>query len=159
MNPKEAELNEIRDMLIDSNMFNRLKAAEYRSAAPYFGINNYREGETIFKEGDKGTFMCIVMAGRVSVIKSDMDGNDVVMGIEGVGHVFGEMAVLDSEPRSATCAAKTHCQLLTLAKTSMDAMIVEQPHIGAEVIRSIAINLSHRMRFAAGRLVDRLEQD
>ena len=147
----------IIDMLIDSNMFNHFQASELRSAARYFDLNNYSAGETIFNEGDKGTFMCIVQKGRVSVIKTDKNGDTVVMGTEGVGHVFGEMAVLDGELRSASCVAETDCVLLTLAKTAMDTLLEDKPRIGAEILRAIAISLSRRMRFSAGRLVDHLE--
>jgi CRP-like cAMP-binding protein len=148
---------DILDILTDCKMFDHMQSELLRGASPYFGINNYTAGETIFKEGDKGDFMCIVQKGSVSVVKNDNDGNPVVMGTEGVGHVFGEMAVLDNEPRSASCVAETNCELLTLAKTALDTLLNEKPRIGAEILRAIAISLSHRMRFSAGRLVDYLE--
>ncbi|MDX8399822.1 MAG: cyclic nucleotide-binding domain-containing protein [Gallionellaceae bacterium] len=148
---------EIFELLIDCEMFKRLEGADLREVAPYFGLNNFSAGDSIFNEGDKGSFMCIVQKGRVSVIKTDMGHNAVVMGTEGAGRAFGEMAVLDGEPRSASCVAETFCEILTLAKRDLDAMIKEKPHIGAEVLRAIAISLSHRMRLSAGRLVDHLE--
>lgn len=153
-----AALKEISDMLIDCNLFNHLPAVELSGAAQYFGINNHGKGEAIFKEGDKGTFMCIVLEGRVSVIKIDKNNEAVVMGTEGAGRAFGEMAVLDGEPRSATCVAETCCVLLTLSKTALDSMLEEKPRIGAKILRAIAISLSRRMRSSAGRLVDHLEQ-
>lgn len=153
-----AALKEISDMLIECNMFHHLSAVEHSGVAQYFGINNYSKGDAIFKEGDKGTFMCIVLEGRVSVIKTDKNNEAVVMGTEGVGRAFGEMAVLDGEPRSATCAAETSCVLLTLSKTALDSMLEEKPRTGAKILRAIAISLSRRMRSSAGRLVDHLDQ-
>ncbi|MEI7844075.1 MAG: cyclic nucleotide-binding domain-containing protein [Gallionellaceae bacterium] len=159
MTQKAAAIEEIFDMLMDSNMFSRMQGDELRAAAPYFGINNYKAGAMIFNEGDKGTFMCIVQKGRVSVVKKDQDGKSVVMGTEGTRGTFGEMALLDGEPRSASCVAQTDCELLTLARTSLDDILKEKPRLGAEILRSIAISLSRRMRASAGRLVDRLDQD
>jgi CRP-like cAMP-binding protein len=154
-NPHEEE---VFDLLIDSSMFNRLPGDSLRIAAKYFGINNYSAGDTIFEEGDKGTFMCFVQKGRVSVVKKDVNGEVVVMGTEGPGQNFGEMAVLDGEPRSATCVAETKCEILSLAKTELEKMLKERPQVGIDILRIIAISLSRRMRFAAGRLVDHLEQ-
>ena len=149
---------EIFDLLIDSSMFNCLQGDYLRLAAKYFGINNYSAGDTIFKEGDKGTFMCFVQKGRVAVVKKDLNGDVVVMGTAGSGQNFGEMAVLDGETRSATCVAETKCDILSLSKSDLEKMLNESPRVGIEILRIIAIALSRRMRFAAGRLVDHLEE-
>jgi CRP/FNR family cyclic AMP-dependent transcriptional regulator len=156
MNRNNLAIEEIRNMLLDSNMFKHLPTMELYKVAQYFDLNRYRMGETIFSEGDEGTFMCIVHEGRVSVIKTDINLTAVVMGTEGAGRAFGEMAVLDGERRSASCVAETDCVLLTLAKSAMNSMLEQQPSIGVKILSAIAASLSHRMRFAAGRLVDHL---
>ncbi|HCI52994.1 MAG TPA: cyclic nucleotide-binding protein [Gallionella sp.] len=158
MAQNNSELDRICDMLLDSTMFRHMKAPEIIGAAPYFGIHNYSKGETIFNEGDQGTFMCFVQQGIVSVVKVDKKGEAVEMGREGPGHSFGEMAVFDGERRSASCVAATDCELLTLAKTAMDDMLKDKPRIGAEILRAIATSLSRRMRASAGRLVDHLAE-
>lgn len=150
-------LAKIDDMLIDSALFKHLTAPDLREVARYFGVCEFAEGEAIFKEGEPGSFMCIVHEGRVSVIKSDKEHEPVVMGSEGVGRAFGEMAVLDGERRSASCVAESDCVILTLSKAAMDEMLEMQPRIGAKILRTIAVSLSRRMRFAAGRLVDHVE--
>lgn len=141
-------------MLIDCDLFNHLPPEEIRAAARHFSSNRFSKGETIFNEGDDGTFMCVVHEGRVSVVKSDQNDQPVVMGTEGVGHVIGEMAVLDGERRSASCVAASDCVLLTLSRTAMDEMLDQQPRLGAKILRAIAVSLSRRMRMAAGKLVD-----
>jgi CRP-like cAMP-binding protein len=146
--------DEISDMLLDCDLFNHLPADEIRAASRHFGCSKLRKGETIFNEGDDGSFMCVVHEGRVSVIKTDQFGNPVVMGTEGAGHVIGEMAVLDGERRSASCVAASDCVLLTLSKEAMDTMLDEQPRLGAKILRAVAVSLSRRMRMAAGKLVD-----
>lgn len=159
MTQKAATVDEIFDMLMDCAIFSRMQGEALRAAAPYFGVNNYKAGATIFNEGDKGTFMCIVQKGRIAVVKHDQDGQAVLMGTEGVRGTFGEMALLDGQPRSASCIAQTDCELLTLAKSSLDNILQEKPRLGAEILRSIAISLSRRMRSSAGRLVDHLNPD
>jgi CRP-like cAMP-binding protein len=151
-----AEQEKIFDRLLDSKIFNHMQAPELRSAAPYFDLNNFKKGATIFKEGDKDAFMCFLQSGRVLMLKFDKNGDSVAIGTECAGHAFGEMAVLDGELHSVTCVAETDCELLILEKSSMDAMLNDKPGIGAEILRVIAISLSRRIRASAGILVNHL---
>ncbi|MDP2806037.1 MAG: cyclic nucleotide-binding domain-containing protein [Gallionellaceae bacterium] len=152
-----ALLDEISDMLINCPLFNHLQAADVKAIARHFGINNISKGETIFNEGDDGSFMCIVHEGRVSIVKSNQNGDPVIMGTEGPGRALGEMAVLDGERRSASCVAATDCVFLTLSREAMDTMLEDQPRVGAKILRAIAVSLSRRMRWTAGKLVDLTE--
>jgi CRP-like cAMP-binding protein len=112
------------------------------------------KGEIIFQEGDVGTFMCVVNAGNISVNKLDSDGHLVGIAILHRGRVFGEMAVLDGEYRSATCVAAEDCVLLILSRDSLSKMELDVPSTAARVIRTLAVSLSRRLRLADGRLVD-----
>lgn len=147
-------LDEIRDMLLNSPLLNSFPPAEILSAARYFSLSHIEQGNVIFKEGDMGTFMCLIIEGNVSVQKSNQDGEDVELAKLPKGRTFGEMAVFDGERRSAKCIAASDCTLLILSKDSLEKMILESPRIAAKVIRAIAISLSRRLRMADGRLVD-----
>lgn len=147
-------LDEIREMLLNSTLLNNFPPAEILSAARYFSINNATQDETIFKEGDMGTFMCLIIEGTVSVQKANFEGDNVELAHLGKDRTIGEMAVLDGERRSATCVAATDCTLLILSKDSLEKMILETPRIAAKVIRAIAVSLSRRLRMADGKLVD-----
>ena len=151
---KSSLVGAIADMLMESNLFNGFPAGELRTVARYFGCSEVAKGEIIFSEGDAGTLMCIINSGDVSVLKSDSEGNNVEMAVLRGGRVFGEMAALDGERRSATCIAATDCVLLTLSKDSLDRMMLEAPKATARVIRAVAVSLSRRLRMADGKLVD-----
>lgn len=144
----------IADMLLESSLFSDFPSAEVRSVAHYFGSSKVGKGQAVFKEGDPGAFMCIINSGDISVIKSDAAGSRVEIAVLRDGRVFGEMAALDGERRSATCVARTDCVLLTLSKESLDKMLLEQPKTAARVVRAIAVSLSRRLRMADGKLVD-----
>ena len=147
-------IDDIGEMLMESDLFNKFPPAEIQSAARYFSVSKIKKGETIFKEGDAGIFMCIVNFGNVSVLKANMEEEIVEIATLRKGRAFGEMAVLDGERRSATCVAATDCTLLTLTKDSLDRMLTEVPRTAAKVIRAIAVSLSKRLRMADGKLVD-----
>ena len=147
-------IDEIRELLLNSTLLSNFPPAEILSAALYFSLNHVEKGVVIFKEGDMGTFMCLICEGNVSVQKSNQDEVNIELAKLPKGRTFGEMAVLDGERRSATCIAATDCTLLILSKDSLDKMLLETPRIAAKVIRAIAISLSRRLRMADGKLVD-----
>lgn len=144
---------EIRDMLMDCGLFDQLQPADFQAAAGYFSINSIVQGQEIFREGDAGTFMCILHSGSVTVQKTNGDGQPIIIATLRSGRAFGEMAVLDGERRSASCVAASDCQLLTLGKDSLEKMLNDAPKIAARIIRAIAIALSRRLRMADGQLL------
>ena len=154
MNETSSLAGEIASMLLESNLFSDFPTAELRSVARYFGVSKVGKGEIIFDEGDAGTFMCIINSGDISVIKSDSEGNPIEIAVLRNGRVFGEMAALDGERRSASCIAAASCVLLTLSKDSLDKMLLDAPKTAARVIRAVAVSLSRRLRMADGKLVD-----
>lgn len=152
---KSALLDEISDMLMDCDLFKNFPPGEIQSVARYFSISEMEKDEAIFQEGDIGSYMCIVSSGKVSVLKTNQDGENVGIATLQAGRAFGEMAVLDGERRSATCMAASECELLVLSKESLDRMLLDMPAIAANVVRAIAVSLSKRLRMADGKLVDR----
>jgi CRP-like cAMP-binding protein len=68
MNVSSSLVSEIAGMLLESSLFSDFPAAGLRSVARYFGSSKVGTGDLIFKEGDAGTFMCIINSGDVSVI-------------------------------------------------------------------------------------------
>ena len=154
MTEKSSLVREIADMLMESSLFSDFSASELQSVARHFGCSPVEQGKAIFREGDEGAFMCIINAGEVAVLKSDSSGHKVELAVLRNGRVFGEMAALDGERRSATCVARTQCVLLTLSKDSLDRMLLEMPKTAAKVVRVIAVSLSRRLRMADGKLVD-----
>jgi CRP-like cAMP-binding protein len=148
--PDASQLNaEIRDMLMECGLFDALQPTDFHTVAGYFSLAHMTAGETIFQEGDAGTFMCILHRGQVSVRKTDGSGQAVEIAVLRRG-AFGEMAVLDGERRSASCVAASECQLLTLGKDSLEKMLNEAPRIAARIIRALAVALSKRLRMQDG---------
>ncbi|MCD5995712.1 cyclic nucleotide-binding domain-containing protein [Pseudomonas sp. CDFA 602] len=145
--------NAIRDMLLDCGLFATLLPNDFLAVAGYFSITDIEKGQSIFAEGDAGTFMCIIHQGTVSVQKLASDGQQVEIATLRRGRSFGEMAVLDGERRSASCIAATHCQLLNLGRDSLDKMLEDLPKVAAKIIRALAISLSKRLRMVDGQLL------
>lgn len=101
-------------------------------------------GEQVLAEGDLGTELYIVLDGAVRVSKS----GGITLSTLGAGDYFGEMAILDSQPRSASVFAQTPTRLLTLKGDDLKDLVHEMPEIAFEIFRV----LTARVRSSDDRL-------
>jgi HEAT repeat protein/MFS family permease len=97
--------------------------------------------ETIFEEGSVGEDFYIISEGEVSV-RTDSAGVQVERARLGSGDFFGEMALFDDEPRSATCVAAVSCTLLVLDRGRFYGLIEQMPQLGLAICKT----LSQRLR-------------
>ena len=98
----------------------------------------YEAGKAIMNEGDAGTSMYIVLDGRVAIsIKGKVVEN------LGAGGTFGEMALVDQSPRTASAVAETECALLAINRTALIALVKNEPAVGLTMLRSVTARLRH----------------
>jgi len=98
-------------------------------------------GEFIFREGDGGDVMFIVQGGEVEIFK-EVHGREVRLALLEEGDFFGEMALLEGVPRTASARAVTDCLLLRIDGSTFDQMIHSNPEIPVRMLRK----LSQRLR-------------
>jgi len=98
-------------------------------------------GEFIFREGDGGDVMFIVQEGEVEILK-EVHGREVQLAVLEEGDFFGEMALLEGVPRTASARAMTDCLLLRIDGSTFDHMIHSNPEIPVRMLRK----LSQRLR-------------
>jgi CRP-like cAMP-binding protein len=96
----------------------------------------FQAGETIFAEGDRADRMYMVKSGSVSLTK---DGR--VLEQAGPGAIFGELALIDRENRSATAAAETDCELASIDKRRFWFLVQQTPYFAELVMRTMADRL------------------
>ena len=112
-------------------------------------VKFYLTGEVIFAEGGPGDLMFVILEGEVEILKSAQGGSAKVLSTLGKGEFFGEMALLDDKPRSASAVAKTDSRLLGMNETLLDSYILTNPEFAAKMIR----NLVQRLR-GANKLIE-----
>jgi len=106
----------------------------------------FKAGKAIFSEGDAGDVMFIIKAGEVEIHKR-VGGKDRRIALLEEGDFFGEMAILENEPRMASARAVTMCELLRIDSSTFDQMVRHNPEIPIRMLRKF----SHRLReYAAG---------
>lgn len=98
----------------------------------------YSPGDILFTEGSAADRFYIVIDGRVEVWKNFYDPKPDLLAVHGPGHVFGEMALIDELPRSATVVAKDSARLLYLYRDDFRRLIAEHSSIALSVMTAIS---------------------
>lgn len=93
----------------------------------------YADGEVICRQGDPGDAMYIVQAGRVTVTR-DENGTPVFVGELKAGDIFGEMALVERQPRSATVRAAGAARVMTLDKRAFMRQVHEDPSLAYRML-------------------------
>lgn len=102
---------------------------------------HYAKGEVLFRHGDPGDSMFIILSGRVRIFTQDADGNEFT--IRYLTEMFGEFAMLDNRPRSAAADAADDLDVLMLHRDDFIAFLRERPVVGLSLMR----NLVERVRY------------
>jgi CRP-like cAMP-binding protein len=97
----------------------------------------YLPGEVVFEEGDPGRALFVVVEGAVEIIRATPQG-PYVLNTLGPGDAFGELALIDDFPRSATARVATPGRLLILYKSDFDALIDGNARIALVVTRNLS---------------------
>lgn len=97
---------------------------------------SFTPGQYIFKAGDRGDTMYVVIQGEVEILVGS-----TTVEIAGPGSIVGEMALIDNEPRSATVVAKTHCRLVSVDQGQFQYMVSEGPFFALQVMKVMADRL------------------
>jgi len=101
-------------------------------------------GTTVLRAGDRTDFVYLVLSGTLKVLVSDEEGREVILSNLGAGEFFGEMGVLDDNPRSATVLTVTPCELVVIAKSDFKRCLAENFDVALYIMR----NLVKRLRNA-----------
>ena len=96
---------------------------------------------TIMAGGDATDSLYIVLSGRLKVMMSDSDGKEVILSILGPGEFFGEMGLIDDEPRSASVVTIEPCELLAIAKRDFKKCLLENNEMAMAVMRGLVKRL------------------
>jgi CRP-like cAMP-binding protein len=100
----------------------------------------FSAGETIFEQGDPGDVMYVVLEGQV-----DIKVEAQVLEHLGEGHIFGEMAIIDRQPRSASAVATTDCRVAPVDQKRFTFLVQQNPYFAIQVMSVMADRLRRLM--------------
>jgi CRP-like cAMP-binding protein len=134
------------EMFREAYLFRNLEPHELQPFIEYSRLAEYSPSEMIISEGDAGEELFFILSGSVRVTKATKEGIEQVIGLLREGDFFGEMALLDRKPRSASVFAHERTELARLRHEDIYAIFKADPSIGLKVVRTLAEVLSLRLR-------------
>ncbi len=115
-----------------------------------------KKGATVFREGDREESLGIVVKGSIDIFKNTEDGAKKVAMIKS-SQTFGEMALIDGEPRSASGIAAEESVIFFISKNSLIALSADHPKLGFQLLWKISKLISQHLRKTTGQLVDYID--
>lgn len=143
----------IADLLDELDLFQDFAYPDLERVARYLSLEEVPAGNVIFREGDPGNYMLILVNGSMSVFKGGEHGRQL-LSHETRGRILGEMAMLDLEKRSATCVAESNCELLVMTSENLKKFAAENPATAYQFMFCLARLLSRRLRRVSGMMAD-----
>lgn len=150
MSDSTPQLDELRSL----GLFAGLDDPALRYLAERLARLTLSPGDIVFREGDAARDMFVLIGGEMEVLKRSQNGVDARVALLGPGDWFGEMSILDVQPRSATVRALAPSTLVRIGAAELDALYRHEVKAYALIVLNLARELSRRLRVADGLLAD-----
>jgi CRP/FNR family transcriptional regulator, cyclic AMP receptor protein len=141
MSPSEPGGADKRAILRDHYLFGKLTPRHVDRLSACIVTKSVKRGTNIFAKGDPGTSLCAVGSGTVQISVTTVDGKDAVFNMLGKGDIFGEIALLDGNPRTADATAETDCELFVIERRDFLPLMREEPDIALRIIEILCSKL------------------
>jgi len=125
-------------LLINVSLFEHLEEADLMQLAGFIHERRLAAGETLFKTGEPGASLYVVRSGEIELFIKDTAGQKIVLAIAEDGEVFGELALLDEGPRTATALAVVDTHLLALKRDDLLMLFQKSPAAALRVLAAMS---------------------
>lgn len=140
--------------LCDIGLFGGLAREVLCDFAAGLEVAEMPSGALVFKEGDSGREMFVILDGEVEVLRRSKRGHETSVAVLGPGDWFGEMSILDVLPRSATTRVVAPARLLRLSAHDLDGLYRKDLKAYSLFVLNVAREMSRRLRVADGLLAE-----
>ena len=128
-------------MLRKIYLFSELPEEDLQAVSNLATTRTYPKNTIIISEGDDSDSLYAVLSGKVKVYLSDDDGREIIINIQGEGEYFGELALLDDSPRSASVMTLEETKLAVISKSSFEKCLSNNPQLALHIIRELSSRL------------------
>lgn len=133
-------------LLRDLVFFSDLTDSELATVATVTKRQDFKLGDTVFKESEDGQSLFIIKKGEVKACKIAPDGELFTLTIMKDGDIFGEMSFLDGRPRSATIVAVSDLETFIIDKFDFETLVDDNPRIIYKLLRNIVFTIHSIVR-------------
>ncbi len=152
--PKRMSAPPTPEQLREIGLFGALGDEVLEYLAQTLPIVLVEAGAHVFREGDVAREMYVVLDGEIEVQKRARRGTETRVAVLGPGDWFGEMSILDVQPRSATVVALAPSRLLRVTSEALDGLYRRDLKAYSLIVLNVARELSRRLRVADALLAD-----
>ncbi|MFQ5994469.1 MAG: cyclic nucleotide-binding domain-containing protein [Acidiferrobacterales bacterium] len=135
------DLHKSSEILRKIPMFTKLEPSKLKLLAFTSELLTFENAEILFHEGDPADCAYVIMSGEIEIL-ARTDAGDVVVGTLSEHQLFGELAVLTNEPRSATLRAKGELRALRITDEAFLKLVSENPEVALDVMRQLSEKLA-----------------
>ena len=132
-----------RELLRTVPIFADLSEADLEKLTGLALRKRYPKDGVVFFENESGDTLFMISQGRIKVTILGDDGREIILSVLGSGDFFGEMALLDNEPRSATAIAAEDSELLSLSRADFEGVLALNPAMMMSLIKVLTGRLRH----------------
>ena len=136
-----ASVEETAELLARVGVFSELGRPELEQVAEVAVPRSFSAGEVVFREGDESNTTYVVRSGHARAIRQHSDGRVITLANFGPGEVFGELAMFDSDRRSATIEAIDDLDLLAILAADMQRLMRDHPDIAVKLVTTLGRRL------------------
>jgi CRP/FNR family cyclic AMP-dependent transcriptional regulator len=122
-------------------LFAALADEEATALSAVMSTRAVSRGHVVFREGDTGDRLFVVIDGKVKISRAATDGRENLLTVLGPGEMFGELSLFDPGPRTATATAVTESTLASLDHGDLRPLLIECPAVAVELLRGLAQRL------------------
>ncbi len=141
--PREDSHDSIASVLRRIPVFEGLDARDLLQIEKILHEREYRSDERIFLQGDPGLGMYIIIEGSIEIVT---EPEHHLLTVLHDGEFFGELALLDESPRTATAIAQSPCRLLCLVQSDLYDLIDRNPRLGVKILVQLARTIGERLK-------------
>ena len=128
-------------MLRKHPIFCDLESEAFDQLCRYAKHTTLKRGATLFSKGDPGNSLCAVISGTVKMSISSPDGRSAIFNLIGPGEIFGEIAVLDGQSRTADATANTNCEIFVIDRREFLPFVRSHPELAMKFIELLCAKL------------------
>ncbi len=131
----------MRGMLKQIPLFSDLDERDLETVASLVTVRQVPKQSIVVQEGEPGDAMYIIIRGSVKISYYAADGQEVVLALLGAGDFFGEMALLDDQPRSATVITMADSELAQIRRVDFDRLLKSSPALTRKMLTEVVARL------------------
>jgi CRP/FNR family cyclic AMP-dependent transcriptional regulator len=139
--PASAKSEGARKILESHDLFGRLSRDEMDEFIARAQTRNYPAGHMLFSKGDPGDSLFTILSGQVRISVLSEAGKEVILNILGSGEIFGEIALLDGNARTASASTIGDCELVTISRQDFLSFLARHPQVNQRLLEVLCARL------------------